>query len=176
MNKYVLFTLIYLTIQHLIYLLVEYQLIADVIEDIQKEPLDFASTIPKLLKTIIIYIIYYGSVIYLAIKYLFNSSSVLENFTFGTMLFLMVDFGILSMFNNTNKHITSFLFDMFILGGFGLASSIFIVKSYEKVLSNNFILLFLIFISSGIYLFYYSYKDTQQKLHPNYPPLYKPTQ
>jgi hypothetical protein len=165
MNKYIEFTLIYLTIQNLL-LIIEYDhFFTTMISDIQNRPFDGSSTLKLFLRSLILYIIVYGSMIYLFTKYIYETASYSEAFIFGSIMYIVADLGnIYGMFKKAQKYLLILLFDIFIVGGLCLTVSLYVSRNFSTIISKNALLLLVAFISSFSYFIYYSYTTTKEKL------------
>lgn len=163
MWKYLPFILLYMIIQHIL-LIVEYTPYVDMLEAIQNDLIDFTSTLSILAKTLVLYAVVYGSMLYLFIRYLYHNASYTEAFVFGSIVVAVLDFTLLGFFKKANNHIPVLLFDTFIVGGANVVIPLYLVRSNYTLFSKFTPLLILGFIITGSYSFYHSYKDTQQKL------------
>lgn len=164
MQDIIIFILVYMIIQNIL-LIIEYSPYVDMLENIQKgEVFDGTSTLPILLKSLLLYIIVYGSMLYLFIRYLYKNASYTESFIFGSIVVLVLDFTLLAYFKKANNHIPVLLFDTFVLGGVNVIVPLYLIRTNYKLLVTLMPLLFIGFIISTYCIIYKSYTDTQQKL------------
>ncbi len=164
MEKYIIFSLMYLSMQNILMGIEYNSFFVNMMGDIQNKPFDATSTNDLFIRNLVVYFVVYGAVLYILNKYIVDSVGLLEAFIFGTAFYLVCDFPLLVYFQDTIHHFKSLLFDTIVLGGLGVVIPLYLTRHFTPFLSKNILGLLLLFIITMIYMYHYSYTTTQQKL------------
>ena len=135
MEKFIIFSLLYLIVQTIL-MAIEYKsFFADMIGDIQNKPFDAVSTNELLIRNLVVTFFVYGAVLYILNRYIVDSVGLLEAFIFGTAFYLVCDFPLLVYFQDSIHHFKTLLFDTIVLGGLGVVIPLYLTRHFSSFLS-----------------------------------------
>jgi len=137
---------VFMVIHHLL-LLTEMSEFNQMIMDVQHKPnhVDLSFTFG--------YLVCYLTLVYLLYFFVIEKGlSIKESFIFGCCMFIISDFTMFTLFENSRKYLMTFVYDILVLGGGGFAMTTYLIKYKYNLIKRYIVVLFLLYLGFISYI------------------------